>query len=612
MTVGTKFTAIDQLSKPMRKMSGNADKFGSQMRRSFSGVTSTLHTMRRIATMAFAVFGISATLAVGAVTREFLNFDESILSASSKFSDLDITTAEGQKTFERMGKTARQVGATTKFTAAEAAGGLNYLAMAGFNAEQSMVALPQTTNLAIVAQTDLARATDITTDSLGAFGLMTQDTTQLQKNLGRVNDVYARTVSRTNTNMEQLFESVKKGAPTFTAAGQDIETFTALAGSMANAGIKGAESGTALRNVMLRLAKPTGESAKVLRRLGVVTQDSNGDFRDVIDILADMEKGLQGMGTQQRSAALSTIFGARAVTGVNVLLGEGTEALRKFRDEQYLATGTSERMAAIIGQSLNNRILGLKSAAYEVGFQFMESFDNQAGTAIDTLTEKIRGFDSAPMVDKMLTAASDIKTAWENGTIPAILKGIVAFTGLRLAISVLGVLKIAIMGILTAITFVMANPIVLAIAAGIALIAGAAYLIMKNWEPIKEFFVTMWEAIVESMEPLLTAIDTVKNFLDGLGSDRKPTGWDSIPGRYTDTPKPTSAPANWNDIAGRYAPTPVSPNAGMIESTNTNNNNSTVDINFNNTPQGTTITQTKPAPGVRLNPGFRPANGSVW
>lgn len=488
MTIGTIFRAVDQMSKPLRTMGLQSDKMAARMKRSFSGVASTLRTIRKIATIAFAAVGISASLMIGTVTRDFLNFDNAVLSSAAKFSDLDLSAQSGIDTFKRMQKAARDVGATTKFTAAEAAEGLNYLAMAGFSAEQAIVALPETSNLAIVANTDLARATDITTDSLGAFNLMADDTVQLQKNLARVNDVYAKTVNTSNTNLDNLFEAVKKGAPTFTAAGQRMETFAALAGVMANSGVKGAEAGTALRNVMLRLSKPTGEASKYLRRLGVTTSDENGNFRDAIDILADLEKGLAGMGTQQRAAALSTIFGARAVTSVNVLLSEGTKGLQEYRDSLDASTGTADKMAAVIGQSLTNRLLGLKSAATEVGFQFMEAFDTQAGTAIDNLTEKLRNFDVQPTIDALVKGGNDISAAWESGLIPTVLKVSGAFIGLKLAIGIISTLAIAVGGLNTAIGFLLANPVVALIGLAVLTIGGSLYLLTKDIDHTKAVF----------------------------------------------------------------------------------------------------------------------------
>lgn len=230
-------------------------------------VTSKMKAMRKSVLKFSAAIVGAAGLAAGVrfVGREFLQFDQALTSASAKFGDLNLATKEGQQKLKNLEKIARQVGATTKFSATEAAQGLDFLAMAGFSAEQSMVALPGVANLAIVAQTDLATATDMASDALGAFGMMTDDTAQLQENFTKINDVMAKTMTTSNTNMEQLFESIKMGAPAFTAAGQSLESFNALVGVMASSGVKGAQSGVQIRNIMLKLAKPTGEAASVLK-----------------------------------------------------------------------------------------------------------------------------------------------------------------------------------------------------------------------------------------------------------------------------------------------------------------------------------------------------------
>ncbi len=383
-TVSTTFNAKDKLSKPMQKMQQNMKKFA-------------------------AIGGAVVAAGLAVTTRAFIEFDESITAASAKFSGLNLATEEGQETLKRLGDTAREVGATTKFSATEAAQGLDFLAMAGFDAEQAIAALPQVVNLATVAQVDLATATDISSDALGAFGLMTDDTAQLQENFIRINDVMAKTMTSSNTNMADLFETVKAGAPTFTAAGQSLETFSALAGVMANSGVKGSASGTSLRNVMLKLADPTAEAAKLMKKLGVETQDENGNFVDILDILADFEKGLDGMGTAQKTAALSTIFGARSVTGINVLLESGSDVLRDYRKEIEGASGAAQEMADIIGGSLSNQLKSLKSAALEKGFQLIESFADDASGGIDGLTKSIRDLDLAPMVDNLVKGFEFLK-----------------------------------------------------------------------------------------------------------------------------------------------------------------------------------------------------------
>ena len=402
--VNTAFTARDRITGAFRAMGRGAGVFENKAVRSFRNVG---RAGSRVGSIMKGFIGAQIiTRGIGmlvqglrTVTTEFVSFDQAVTSASAKFKGLNLATQEGQKTLEALKKTARDVGAVTQFTAGQAASGLDFLAMAGFNAEQSMASLAPTVDLATVGQLDLGRATDIATDSLGAFDLMTEDTNQLQKNFTRLNDVMAFTMSRTNTNMEDMFESIKKGAPAFTAAGQSLESFNTLLGVMANSGVKGSESGTVLRNMMIRLSKPTGEAQKAIERLGINTQDAQGNFKDIIDILGDFEVGLKGMGTAQRTAALATIFGTRAVTGVNILLAEGTDKLSSFRDELLNAGGASKSMANIIRQSLQNRLAALRSAAIEVGFKFVQAFEKRGGKAIDAITQSVRNFNVQPIID---------------------------------------------------------------------------------------------------------------------------------------------------------------------------------------------------------------------
>lgn len=415
--VSTGFKAVDKHSAVYNKMGNSAERYGIRgskaMYKINAAQTALISKMKMYA-------GIALGLGAGLVTREFINFEHAITTATAKFPGLTDGSEESRKTIEKLGLTARKVGEDTGLGATMSAQGLDFMAMAGFNASQSMSLLPGVADLATVANVDLARSTDIASDAIGAFGLMTKDTAQLTKNFTRINDVMATTMTSANTNMEDLFESIKKGAPAFTAAGQNVETFNALAGIMANSGVKGAESGTQLRNVMLRLASPTAEASKFLDKLGVKTQDADGNFRDVVDILADFEKGLQGMGTAQRSAALATVFGARSVTGINILLQEGTENIRKFREELYGASGASERMAKVMRQSLLNRLKILLATTIELGFKFIDAFGGKGGEAIDSITEAVR---SLGVVFKLLGKV----VAKVLPLIPYLIKGFLAY-----------------------------------------------------------------------------------------------------------------------------------------------------------------------------------------
>ena len=522
---------VDKVSMPMNKASKSVAGFSKKMQNQFSRTdlasTKLNKSINRFGGKAAKVGLASVGIGAGLVVNEFVKFDDAIFSATAKFRDLDITTKKGQKTMDDLRKTARKIGGETKFNAVEAAQGLDFLAMAGFNTEQSMASLGGVVNLATVANVDLATATDIASDTLGAFNLMSSDSAQLQTNLARVNDVTARTTTMFNTNLEDLFESVKKGGPTFTSAGQSIESFSALVGVMANAGVKGGESGTQLRNIMLRLAAPTGAAGKALNNLGVKIKDSKGNFRDVIDILSDVQKGTKGMGTANKAAALSTIFGARSVTGMNILLAEGTDKLKKHRDALIKSGGSAKAMAKIIEQSAGNKLKALSSAATELGFKIVSAFSGDAKDGITSFTNAISKMDVKPLVETLKSMFAILKFVWNvlSPFAPVILGLVIAFKALVVIQTVYnGILAIAAfklgaytvsqiaMSVATSawsvissiaavgtmalgVAFnILMSPITLVILAIGALIA-VGVLLYQNWDVVKEFLLGMWDGI---------------------------------------------------------------------------------------------------------------------
>lgn len=549
----------------MRNMNRNVTGFARTAQRSFQQATRAIGQLARVGFVALGA-------ATAYIAREFIQFDDSLTSAAAKFPEFVAGTEEGAAMLERLGRVAREVGATTKFTATEAAQGLDFLAMAGFGAEQAMAALPGVANLAVVAQTDLATATDIASDAIGAFGLMTQDTAQLQVNFTRINDAMAQTMSTANTNMEDLFEAVKSGAPAFTAAGQDMETFNALAGIMANSGVKGSEAGTQLRNTMLRLANPTAEAAGLLRELGVVTQDEQGDFRDIVDILRDFESGLEGMGTAQRSAALATIFGARSVTGINLLLQEGSERIDDYRDSIYGAAGASQRMADIIGSSLANKLQGLKSAAIEVGFKFIEGFREKAAGAIDRVTEALRNMDVEAIIERISAVVGRFQRMWESGFLPAVLAGVATFKVLTIAVGAYQAALVAAKAIQLAFNVAAAaNPLGAIVLTVSALVAAITFLIQK-WDAIRE-------RILETK---------AGQAIFGQGADDPEEGRARNLEQYG-----ISANSGLGAMASRV--------------TEVSESRSQLDVNLNNLPAGSTVRQTGLAPHIMINTAYQRA-----
>jgi TP901 family phage tail tape measure protein len=518
MIVQTVYTAKDKVSGAFRKMGRGAKSFADATNKAFRKASKSASVFGSVLKGILAAGAIRAAfnalkMGVQGVTTEFISFDDAITAAGAKFGGI----RRGTEEFERLQKVAREVGATTQFTATQAGEGLDFLAMAGFNANQAIALLPKTVDLATTANIDLARATDIASDALGSFGLMTDDTAQLTTNLARVNDVFAKTVTTANTDLEMLFEAMKDGGPVATAAGASIETFAALTGTMANAGIKGSKAGTTLKNMFLRLAAPVPKSAALLNKLNITTKDSSGNMLDMVDILGQLGHATRNMGTAQRSAALDTIFGKRAIAGASVLLDKGHVALGEYVEQLKNAGGASQDMADIIRKSLGNKLAALKSAAIEVGFKFIDSFQKKIPGAIDKATKAVRGFDVNKVINAIKDFAGFIKEAvdWIKKLDFAIFGIIGALAAYEVALKVVAAINIvvkmmaftkAVKGATVAQTLLnaamMANPAVL-FAVGIGILIAAGYLLIKNWEEIKFFFGVLLEVLVDGVESIV-------------------------------------------------------------------------------------------------------------
>lgn len=526
--IETVYKLIDNITMPLDKIGVKGKTVGRALKNEF---TKTEQQLANIGTKlksfakGAALAGIALVgVGIGVATKQFIDYDAAVTGATAKFKDLDITSADYKDNLKAVGKVARDVAAVTEFNAVDTAGALDKMAMAGLTSKQSMALLAGTTNLATAAGADLTTAVDIATDALGAFGLMTEDEKALEGNLNRLSDVMAKTTNMFNTDISGFFESAKMGAATFTSTGQSLEDFSAMAGVMASSGIKGSESGTQLRNMMLSLASPSKTAAMALDRMGIKTTDAQGNFLNIIDILAQFEKGMKGMGDAEKAAALTDIFGKRTVTGVTLLLAEGTEGLKKYSKELQNAGGTAANVAAAMRGSLANRIEVLKSALTELGFKFVDAFAAKGGKAIENLTATITNFDPAPIIDFLTTAFTVI-----SKIVGVLWKMRIIIISLAIAWGVYKVAMIAavvisnIMGMVQAVQALMsaqqgmnvvqaifnvlltANPvgvIIVAIAALIAIII----LCVKHWDDITAAMARCWDWVKKNQEAVLGII----------------------------------------------------------------------------------------------------------
>ncbi len=474
------FKAIDKISAPVSKIQNRVGKFTRGAQARFEKLNRTAdkfgQKLKKGAVIATGALLLTTTAMADVITTG-AGFEQTIVNAAAKFPG---AIRKGTDAFEQLEKAARETGATTEFTASQSAEALNFLAMAGFNAQSAVAALPGVVDLATAAQVDLATATDIASDSLGAFGLATKDPIKLGENLARINDVIAKTATSANTTVEDMFEAIKEGAPVATTAGAEIETFSALVGELANSGIKGSRAGTTLKNMFLSLSAPTAEAQSALKRLGVQTVDSNGDLIDVIKILGNLNKSLDGLGTAERSGVLKGIFGKIPIAGVNVLLDSGSKKLDEYRKQLEGASGASSEMASVMRDTVKGRLNALKSAIEGVKISIFSMNKGPLADVIDRMTDWVRANEDliaseiggflADLIENFDEIVSTIKKV-------TIVLGVLI--GLKTALSTF-------IGVMTAVNLVMAaNPVGIVVLGVMALIAALVALV-THWDDVKD------------------------------------------------------------------------------------------------------------------------------
>lgn len=510
-SVETVFKAIDRLSAPVSRMQNRVNKFtrsaeagAARLQRSFGKVSAGIKSVGRAAVLGAGLM----TAALAPVIATGADFEQTLVNAAAKFPE---GIKRGSAEFKALEDAARRTGSTTEFSASQSAQALNFLAMAGFNAENSIAALPGVVDLATAASMDLATATDIASDSLGAFNLMSKDSQQLATNLQRVNDVIAKTATSANTTVEDMFEAIKQGAPVATTAGASLETFAMMVGTLANSGIKASQAGTTLKNVFLSLSAPGSGAAKILKRLGVQTQDANGDMLDIVDILDQLNKSLDGLGTAERSGVLEGIFGKIPIAGVNVLLAAGTDELNRYRGALEGASGASSTMAATMRDTVQGRINSLKSAIEGVTISIFSMTNGPLAETIDRMTEWVRTNE-----DLIATNVGQFIANLINN-FESIVSWLKIIGGALASFYILNTVLQTFIGIMAAVNLVMAlNPIGLIVLGVAALIAGLTALVV--WiDDVVEGFDSLNPVLKMILAPFGLLIKGIKYIKDNIG-----------------------------------------------------------------------------------------------
>lgn len=329
--------------------------------------------------------GVTAPLmtAAGAAIQTGMQFDASMSNVYGLMSSLNLS----QDQMDALRDTAREMGATTKFSASEAADAMGYMALAGWDDAQVIAGIPGVLNLAAAANMDLAKASDIVTDTMTPFGMAAE-------RAGEAADVFAYAQANSNTTVEALGEAMKYAAPTADAFGMTLQDTAAAMGVLANAGIKGSQGGTTL-NAMLRDMKNNAKNGAIaIGKTKVALTNADGSYRSYAAIIRDIDKATSSMTASQRDAALGAIFGDESLKGILATLKQGPDALDAMTEGMYACGGAAEDMAATMGDNLKGDLAILESGAQDMAIALSDWLMPAARGVVQGITDMIGKFNA--------------------------------------------------------------------------------------------------------------------------------------------------------------------------------------------------------------------------
>ncbi|EIE6659547.1 TPA: phage tail tape measure protein [Escherichia coli] len=430
--------------------------------------------------------------------------------------------------FKAMREQALKLGSETQFTASDAASGQSFLAMAGFTPQAIQAALPGVLNMALAGGVELGETADIGSNILTQFNLTADQ-------MDRVGDTLTAAFTRTNTDLRALGETMKYTGPVAAKLGISLEEAAAMAGMLANNGLRGSDAGTAMRASLSRLASPPKAAADALKELGVSVADARGKMRPMEDVLLDLYKATQKYGQVDQVSFFKDIAGEEAFVGLQTLVAAaGSGELQKLTRELQGARGEADRVAKVMADNLDGDLKNLDSAWEGLRIRISDLVDGPLRSVTQWLTrvlEKITSLAQAhPVLTRQLLIAGGALLAM-TATIGSLSLVIGVLYGklatLRLGFDILtrsmNVIRVlpALWGMVTGSVSLLGgtigalfSPVGLIVAA----LAGAAVLIWKYWDPIRAFFAGVFSGIMERLTPLRETFERFGPVFDAIGS----------------------------------------------------------------------------------------------
>ncbi|RBX60094.1 phage tail tape measure protein, partial [Escherichia coli] len=430
--------------------------------------------------------------------------------------------------FKALREQSLKLGSETQFTASDAASGQSFLAMAGFTPQAIQAALPGVLNMALAGGVELGETADIGSNILTQFNLTADQ-------MDRVGDTLTAAFTRTNTDLRALGETMKYTGPVAAKLGISLEEAAAMAGMLANNGLRGSDAGTAMRASLSRLASPPKAAADALKELGVSVADARGKMRPMEDVLLDLYKATQKYGQVDQVSFFKDIAGEEAFVGLQTLVAAtGSGELQKLTRELQGARGESDRVAKVMADNLDGDLKNLDSAWEGLRIRISDLVDGPLRSVTQWLTrvlEKITSLAQAhPVLTRQILIAGGALLAM-TATVGSLSLAIGVLAGplakLRLGFSLLtgsmNAVRLlpALWGMVTGSVSLLGgaigalfSPVGLIVAA----LAGAAVLIWKYWDPIRAFFAGVFSGIMERLTPLRETFERFGPVFDAIGS----------------------------------------------------------------------------------------------
>ncbi|MCE5603979.1 phage tail tape measure protein [Staphylococcus pseudintermedius] len=454
----------------------------------------------------------------GLAAKKSIDFDDSMRKVKA-------TSGATGKEFNLLRDKALEMGAKTKFSASQSADALNYMALAGWDTKEMMSGIDGVMQLAAASGEDLAQVSDIVTDGLSAFGLKAKDSSHFA-------DVLAQTSSKANTDVSGLGEAFKYVAPVAGSFGFSVEDTSIALGLMANSGVKASQAGTALKSMMTKLAKPTGEAKKTMESLGISITDNEGKMLPFRNIMDQLRGSLGGLSKAQQSAAVKTLFGQEAMSGILPIINASDEDYQKLTKSIDNSAGASKRMSDEMEGGIGGSIRKMKSAIESMAISIGDVLAPHIRRAADFLAMLADKFTSMPgwvktgvvglgvfaatlgpliLTTGMFTAALGSIMTTLGPLMTGIVKagGVMNFLGTKAPFAAKGLTLVG-----GAFKF-MLGPIGLAIAAVVAI--GTAFVIAyKKSETFRNIVHTVIDPVVNAFKNLWNTAKEVFNSLKSL------------------------------------------------------------------------------------------------